>query len=87
MNPSRLSDLMAKFPGQEFPSRVQLLPGTNRQIRSSTGLEVQVLLPVVNAPFRVYWAYNPNRLETLLAPPVLINRSQFPNDATFRSRC
>ena len=85
MNPSRLLDLTAKFPGQEFPSRVQLLPGTNRQIRSSTGLEVQVLLPVVNAPFRVYWAYNPNRLETLLAPPILINRSQFPNDATYRS--
>ena len=85
MNPSRLSELVAKFPGREFPSRVQLLPGTNRQIRSSTGLELQVLLPVVNAPFRVYWAYNPNRLETLLAPPVLINRSQFPNQATFNA--
>ena len=30
----------------------------------STGLEVQVFLPVINAPFRVYWAYNPLRLDT-----------------------
>ena len=85
LNLDRRSELSAKFPGQEFPSRVNLLPGTNRQIRTSTGLEVQVLLPVVNAPFRVYWAYNPNRLETLLAPPVLIRRSQFPNELTYRS--
>ena len=85
LNPTRQSELSAQFPGREFPSRVNLLPGTNRQIRTSTGIEVQVLLPVVNAPFRVYWAYNPNRLETLLAPPVLIDRSQFPNDLTYRS--
>ena len=85
LNLDRRSELSAQFPGQEFPTRVELLPGTNRQIRTSTGLEVQVLMPVVNAPFRLYWAYNPNRLETLLAPPVLIKRSQFPNDATYRS--
>ena len=30
----------------------------------STGLELQVFLPVINAPFRIYWAYNPLRLDT-----------------------
>ncbi len=48
------------------------------------GLELQVILPIVQAPFRLYWAYNPNRLVTNLAPPLLIDRSQFPNDATYR---
>jgi len=28
----------------------------------STGLELQTMLPVVNAPFRIYYAYNPLRL-------------------------
>ena len=84
MNPARRLELEGQFPGQTFPSRLQLAPKTNSQLRTSTGLEVQVMLPIINAPFRIYWAYNPTRLETLLAPPVLINRSQFPNDATYR---
>jgi outer membrane protein insertion porin family len=28
----------------------------------SNGAELQVILPVVNAPFRIYYAYNPLRL-------------------------
>jgi outer membrane protein insertion porin family len=49
----------------------------------STGLELQVLLPVVNAPFRVYWAYNPLLVRTYLQPPIVADRSYFPNNATF----
>ena len=29
----------------------------------STGLELQVIMPVVNAPFRIYYAYNPLRID------------------------
>ncbi|MGA9566395.1 MAG: outer membrane protein assembly factor BamA [Candidatus Korobacteraceae bacterium] len=54
------------------------LPGTNYQPRMSTGLELQVVLPVVNAPFRIYYAYNPLRLDEYLAPPSPITRSMFP---------
>lgn len=43
---------------------IQLLENTNRQWRASTGLEVQFLLPVVNAPFRLIFAYNPLILNT-----------------------
>ncbi len=81
---TRLSELAVQFPHATFPARLELLPRTNNQIRTSTGLELQVLLPIVNAPFRIYWAYNPTRLVTRLAPPLLIERSQFPNDATYR---
>ena len=45
----------------------------------STGLELQVLLPVVQAPFRVYWAYNPLLVREYLQPPIVADRSMFPN--------
>ena len=35
-------------------------------------------MPVVNAPFRIYWAYNPLRLDTSTDTPNLITRSMFP---------
>jgi len=62
--------------------RVQIAPGTQK-VRMSTGLELQVLLPVVNAPFRVYFAYNPLTVREYLQPPVVADRSMFPNQATY----
>jgi outer membrane protein insertion porin family len=47
----------------------------------STGLELQVIMPVVNAPFRFYYAYNPLRLDTTVNSPVPITRSMFPAGA------
>jgi outer membrane protein insertion porin family len=44
----------------------------------STGLELQMFLPVINAPFRIYWAYNPLRLDNPATPPIPITRSMFP---------
>ena len=58
LNPDRITQLNAQFPQAGFTGRAVIAPGT-QQMRSSTGLELQVLMPVVNAPFRVYWAYNP----------------------------
>jgi outer membrane protein insertion porin family len=65
------------------------IPGTNGIMRMSTGLELQVILPVVNAPFRVYYAVNPKRMDTIAEPPQqLIQRSMFPpggaGDFTFQ---
>src|SRR5262249_22779046 len=34
---------------------LQVLNSTNWKPRMSTGLELQMFLPVVNAPFRIYW--------------------------------
>jgi outer membrane protein insertion porin family len=45
-----------------FPLSLQTVPGTNIVPRMSTGAEIQVILPIVNAPFRIYYAYNPLRL-------------------------
>ena len=58
--------------GQHFKFPVQLssVPGTNFVPRMSNGAEIQVILPIVNAPFRIYYAYNPLRLYES-APPQL----------------
>ena len=54
----------ACFGGQQvnFPFLLKTVPGTNFVPRMSNGAEIQVILPVVNAPFRIYYAYNPLRL-------------------------
>ena len=57
---------------------LQVLSATNWQPRMSTGLELQMFLPVINAPFRIYWAYNPLRLDTPANPPIPITTQMFP---------
>ena len=37
-----------------------------------------MFLPVVNAPFRIYWAYNPVRLNEQANPPIPIVPTMFP---------
>ncbi|HYW36691.1 MAG TPA: outer membrane protein assembly factor BamA [Terriglobales bacterium] len=68
--------------GLPLPSRnLNPVPGTNWVPRMSTGLELQTMLPVVNAPFRIYYAYNALRLDSSATPPVPIIRGMFPNSA------
>ena len=54
----------ACFGGQSvaFPERLNTVPGSNIVPRMSNGGELQVILPIVNAPLRLYYAYNPLRL-------------------------
>ncbi len=82
LNPGRLTELNSLFPSAGFTPRAKIAPGTQK-IRMSTGLELQVLLPVVNAPFRLYWAYNPSIVRRVILPPIVADRSFFPNEATF----
>lgn len=84
LNPGRITQLNDQFPEANFNGNAVIAPGTQK-IRASTGLEIQVLMPVVNAPFRVYFAYNPSTVRENLQPPIAADRSLFPNDATFQS--
>jgi len=61
-----LTTLRTDFPTASVPDDIQLIPDTNFKVRTSTGFEWVVNLPIVNAPFRIYWAYNLNRLNTLV---------------------
>jgi outer membrane protein insertion porin family len=63
---------------QSFSKGLKIIGASNWRPRASTGIEVQVIMPVVNAPFRVYWAYNPLRLNTFSETPNAITRSMFP---------
>lgn len=82
MKPERLDLLNGQFPQATFGKDALIAPGTEK-IRTSTGLELQIMMPVVNAPFRLYWAYNPTRVDQFLNPPIVADRSLFPNNATF----
>ena len=63
---------------QSFNKSLKIVGASNWTPRASTGVEVQVIMPVVNAPFRIYWAYNPLRLNTFAETPNVITRSMFP---------
>lgn len=82
LNQGRLDELNGLFPQAAFDQRVVLAKNTQR-VRTSTGLELQIMMPVVNAPFRLYWAYNPTVLQQYLIPPVVADPSLFPNQATY----
>ena len=45
-----------------FLRNIHPVAGTNFVPRMSVGAELSVIMPVVNAPFRLYFAYNPLRL-------------------------
>ncbi|HSZ16135.1 MAG TPA: outer membrane protein assembly factor BamA [Terracidiphilus sp.] len=52
------------IPGSQvgFQKDIRPVAGTNFVPRMSLGGELGVIMPVVNAPFRLYYAYNPLRL-------------------------
>jgi outer membrane protein insertion porin family len=53
------------IPGSQvgFKRDIHPVAGTNFVPRMSMGGEIAVIMPVINAPFRLYWAYNPLRLD------------------------
>jgi len=84
LNPDRVASLNGQFPTAGFENNTILVPGSQK-IRTSTGLELQIMMPVVNAPFRLYWAYNPTTLNTVFQPPIAIDPTMFPNRATYNN--
>jgi outer membrane protein insertion porin family len=48
----------------------QFLPGTNSGLRMSAGVELQVVMPVLNAPFRLDFVMNPARIDRVYSGPV-----------------
>jgi len=61
----------------QFPLLLPLVPGTNYVPRMSNGAELQVILPIVNAPFRLYYAYNPLRLYKDLPQQLAVSPQEF----------
>jgi len=84
LNPGRIATLNGTFPQAGFENRSIVIDSTQK-IRTSTGVEFQIMMPVVNAPFRLYWAYNPTVVQQLFIPPIAVTPSMFPNMATFQA--
>jgi outer membrane protein insertion porin family len=61
-----------------FDNRIRPIFGTNFVPRDSLGAQLSVMLPIVNAPFRIYYAYNPFRLDQSIPAQNLITRELFP---------
>ncbi len=61
-----------------FSHTIDPIPGTNYVPRDSAGGELDIMMPIINAPFRVYYAVNPLKLFTTFSRTNLITRSMFP---------
>ena len=74
LDPTGVANINQQFPLVNQNQQLQIAPNTNFKLRNSTGIEFNVNLPIVQAPFRIYWAYNPLRIhETIIAPFDKIN--------------
>jgi outer membrane protein insertion porin family len=62
----------------QFINVIRPIYGTNAVPRMSIGGEISAMLPIVNAPMRLYYAYNTNRLYENVQGESLITRSMFP---------
>src|SRR6185312_6732416 len=81
VNSGQITNLNNQFPSAGFTDKVVIAPGT-QAIRSSVGVELSVVLPIVQAPFRIYWAYNPTTVQQVLQGPVVWDPSTMVNPAT-----
>jgi outer membrane protein insertion porin family len=62
----------------KFINLIRPIDGTNLVPRMSIGGEISAMLPIVNAPFRLYYAYNALRLSRDVQGESLLTRSMFP---------
>jgi outer membrane protein insertion porin family len=62
----------------KFSTTINPISGTNYVPRDSAGGELDIMMPIINAPFRIYYAVNPLKLFTTFSRQNLITRSMFP---------
>jgi outer membrane protein insertion porin family len=82
LDPTGFGSLQTQFPQATtlagLKQQLSIAPGTNFRPRASTGIEFVVQLPIIQAPFRIYYAYNINRLHSQIAAPAdFINPSEY----------
>jgi outer membrane protein insertion porin family len=75
LDPTGLANLETMFPDAStsalprLTQHLSIADNTNFRPRASTGIEFVVQLPIIQAPFRIFYAYNVNRLhEQIFAP-------------------
>ena len=79
-----LSNIESNYPYFPIPRELKPVSVTNFRPRTSTGLDLQVLLPIVNAPIHIFYGFNMTRVNDEITPPQnLPPQSLFPNEATY----
>jgi outer membrane protein insertion porin family len=69
LDPTGLANLRATFPTVPISNTLPLAQKSNFYPRASTGIELVVQLPIVQVPFRIYYAYNISRYSEVVQPP------------------
>lgn len=69
LSASGIAEDNSVFPGSVTNAQLNVLSGTNFKLRSSAGVEIVAYLPIINAPVRLYWSYNFERIATDLVAP------------------
>ena len=86
IDPSALTNISGPYPYFKVPNILTPARGTNFRPYSSTGIEISAILPIVNAPVRIFYGYNWLRLDQVITPPGgLPPIGLFPNQATYDS--
>jgi outer membrane protein insertion porin family len=76
LDPTGLANLESMFPlatvaaDPKLTQHLTIASGTNFRPRASTGVQWVVQLPIIQAPFRIYYAFNVNRLYDQIFSPV-----------------
>lgn len=82
--PSALSSIESNYSYFPIPRQLKPVQSTNYRPRSSVGLDLQVLLPIVNAPIHIFYGFNVSRVDEIITPPqTLPPITLFPNEATY----
>ena len=87
LDPTGVAKLNTDFPSANVTGDLPVAAHTNFRLRGSAGIEFVIQLPIVQAPFRIYYAYNVHRLrEELVAQNPFIESSQICEPATVPNR-
>lgn len=84
LDPSAIASLQQQYPNADFPctpgvasspcvripQNLPIASGTNFRPHTSAGLELDIQIPIIQAPFRIYYAYNYLRLNQTITPPL-----------------
>ena len=77
LDPTGFSTLSNQFPDAGLSQKLSIASGTNFRPRESAGVEFVVQLPIIQAPFRIYYAVNVHRLHSqIVAPPDFIQADE-----------
>jgi outer membrane protein insertion porin family len=82
LDPAAIASLRQQYPNPDFPctpagapcvnipNNLPIAPGTEFRPHTSAGAEIDIQIPIIQAPFRIYYAYNYLRLDQTITPPL-----------------